>query len=694
MPQLVLFNRSWNIGSDDFVFPGVVDCVLRIAWFVIVLVMYVVYNDDIDDDCSQGTNLHIYFIGLFVFLILTAILGAIIVHISMKGTISDSAQRRRFPVALYARLVVAVPEVIWNGLGTYWAFVTSEDCHRTIVLIAKGTVVFGWVVLVICLIASVIMYNLYTGKNKKLMRKGMRSFRRGSRRPFSQTKQWEKRCKCMFMCARGDDRSTSVFNTLAELSADYFKGVDLVPTDVVAGLILLSRKQERERQRFRIYVQDEKEEKRYSLVSPDDAVDAPDVICECLPTAKDWMTLDRMSHYLKFAIGSYGWPFYITLVNPVLGACSLCTQCRCFSCRDDQGSVFKDNCCMCNTAAFKKTTGLHHDDIVYACFNNEIYELPFYVVIDRATNSVVLAIRGTLSLQDVITDLVIERGDLDITGVQCACAHNGILQSAMYIKQTLEEKKILEEAFSRAEGADLVITGHSLGAGAAALLAILLKPTFPKLKCFAFSPPGELVSPAVSKYAEDIVCSVVLGDDIISRQGMLMMDDLKINILKAIHETKLPKYKIFATGCWRMCCGRAGTLDESIEYGQLENGTSKTKGKSNYEVNRCSLEMSLTECMAHSQHIKSTYQPLVIPGQVLHIEQSHISGDEAFNAAWKLPESFTEIIVSPDMLAHHFPDALLDAIDELREQNTPIQNISKPPNSIEEKVDKRIEVEL
>ena len=60
----------------------------------------------------------------------------------------------------------------------------------------------------------------------------------------------------------------------------------------------------------------------------DDEVDAPDVIAECLPTPRDWMTLDKMSHYLKFAIGSYGWPFYVTLVNPVLGACSLCTQCR------------------------------------------------------------------------------------------------------------------------------------------------------------------------------------------------------------------------------------------------------------------------------------------------------------------------------------------------------------------------------
>jgi len=38
-----------------------------------------------------------------------------------------------------------------------------------------------------------------------------------------------------------------------------------------------------------------------------------------------------------------------------------------------------------------------------------------------------------------------------------------------------------------------VITGHSLGAGTAAILACLLKSKYRDLKCFAFSPPGGLV---------------------------------------------------------------------------------------------------------------------------------------------------------------------------------------------------------
>ena len=43
------------------------------------------------------------------------------------------------------------------------------------------------------------------------------------------------------------------------------------------------------------------------------------------------------------------------------------------------------------------------------------------------------------------------------------------------------------------QGYKLVITGHSLGAGTATVLSILLRPTYPNLMCFAFSPPGGLV---------------------------------------------------------------------------------------------------------------------------------------------------------------------------------------------------------
>jgi hypothetical protein len=50
---------------------------------------------------------------------------------------------------------------------------------------------------------------------------------------------------------------------------------------------------------------------------------------------------------------------------------------------------------------------------------------------------------------------------------------------------------ILQE--SGAQGYDLVLVGHSLGAGTAAILAILLQQEYPRLHCYAYSPPGGLL---------------------------------------------------------------------------------------------------------------------------------------------------------------------------------------------------------
>lgn len=40
---------------------------------------------------------------------------------------------------------------------------------------------------------------------------------------------------------------------------------------------------------------------------------------------------------------------------------------------------------------------------------------------------------------------------------------------------------------------NLVIVGHSFGAGVASLLAIILRPRYPRLHCYAFAPPGGLI---------------------------------------------------------------------------------------------------------------------------------------------------------------------------------------------------------
>ena len=111
--------------------------------------------------------------------------------------------------------------------------------------------------------------------------------------------------------------------------------------------------------------------------------------------------------------------------------------------------------------------------------------------IDKAP-SVVLAIRGTYTISGLKIDAAgFSRPFLD------GRAHAGIADRAEYLWRKVELQVL--GALTKNPGCNFVITGHSLGAGAAALLAMklnyemLTQPNHPlkevKVKCFAFACP-------------------------------------------------------------------------------------------------------------------------------------------------------------------------------------------------------------
>lgn len=79
--------------------------------------------------------------------------------------------------------------------------------------------------------------------------------------------------------------------------------------------------------------------------------------------------------------------------------------------------VKEDNCCLCNFAAIRYMSKLHSKDILFASFVNHIFELPFFVTVDHETSSIVIAIRGSLSMRDIFTDLTAIVEKLDAQGV-------------------------------------------------------------------------------------------------------------------------------------------------------------------------------------------------------------------------------------------------------------------------------------
>lgn len=94
---------------------------------------------------------------------------------------------------------------------------------------------------------------------------------------------------------------------------------------------------------------------------------------------------------------------------------------------------------------------------------------------------------------------------------------------------------------------NLVVCGHSLGAGVATLLALQLKPYFPHLKCYAFSPPGALASPALGRLMEPFVTSVVIGKDLVPRMTLPSLIRLGDDMIDVLRRAKVSKTTIMAS---------------------------------------------------------------------------------------------------------------------------------------------------
>jgi len=71
----------------------------------------------------------------------------------------------------------------------------------------------------------------------------------------------------------------------------------------------------------------------------------------------------------------------------------------------------------------------------------------------------------------------------------------------------------------KAKGFHFVVTGHSLGAGSASMLTILLRPVLGNVICFGFATPA-CVDMALSKESQSYVTSVVFRDDVVPRASV------------------------------------------------------------------------------------------------------------------------------------------------------------------------------
>lgn len=133
----------------------------------------------------------------------------------------------------------------------------------------------------------------------------------------------------------------------------------------------------------------------------------------------------------------------------------------------------------------------------------------YFLVRDKKHKRLVLSIRGTWSARDILTDLCCTGEDFE-TPSGTKHAHHGMLEAARGIATDVEEE--VKTFLNTNQDYQLVIVGHSLGGGVAAVLGTLWEVTFPGVHVYSYGCPCVGLMDVEPTSSRSIVSVVGEGD--------------------------------------------------------------------------------------------------------------------------------------------------------------------------------------
>ncbi|OXU20644.1 hypothetical protein TSAR_014395 [Trichomalopsis sarcophagae] len=662
MPALKLFGRKWLAATDDLVYPGLFEIFIRIVWLVLIGIACLRYYGETWKCRSGGDLVRVFLIGEMAILGIVTILIIFIVNHSARGSIADTYARRYVQPLLTVKVLLIPAEVVWNILGTIWLFSEAVECsseHYTTGVV-EALVIFDWVLIGLTIFGLALIFDPLGSlglEDKEL---------EDSVEHGKISRIWLRRFK-FFWWMRRDESASETFQHVAGLLSALFRGTDLVPSDVMAGCVLLRVRQKRETLELR---------RLNILERPKYTTDGVSIFAG----APDWMSLEWAHHYLQLAISSYGWLFVIYR-HACTGCFRLVREMTCCACmRRKRNVVLDDNCCLCSLSGVKTLSKLSEDDILFASFRNHLCEIPFVVLADHKTSSIVIVIRGSLSLRDLITDIAAASDSFEPEGLPPgSMAHRGMIIGAKVLLKQLDQYKVLEKAFKMYPHYDLTLTGHSLGAGLAVLLGTLIRPRYPHLRVYAFATPAGLLSRDAARVTEEFVLSIGLGDDLVMRLSVDSMENFRTSLLITLQACRLPKYRVVLNGFGYILFG---VPDRDLNR-TWRNGNTINSIPGQLPLLSETPSMRPTETILERDVTRRRYSKvrLYTAGRILHIARCKPASkekkrfdnrkknkDKKFEMRWAHPEDFMELSVMPRMLLDHLPENLEEALAILVKQ--------------------------
>ena len=589
MPAMQLFGRRWHLATDDFPGPALLSAAFHAAWGCALLVGASGADAALARElgCAGPAGA---LVALGAAFLAAALVSAALARESLRGSIADVAARRRVPGCLYALSALLAAELGLLVVASARLAAGPAECRGPSA--APGAVALvgsTWAVMAAALLGILIAFNVFGGRGRP-----------GLGGVAGEGDAWRRRVLCVgrLLCLRwplheGGERvpgprggarpAATLVDEIADHCAHMFAGMDFTPSDLSAAIVLLHAEKKAVRGLGGAVE---------VTVAP--AATGPRGEAErAVPPGR----LSAAAHFVRFSVAVYGTPLYL-YSNLGCGVCKLCCggACALGSLARTHGNFGGGPCCnrLMDFRAILDTAGLAEADLVHCNFESRaLGVLPYFVALDRETSSVVISVRGTMSLQDAVTDLNLAPevprdlllgllpGGAEAGGgadEEDFFVHGGILASARAIAEDLRGRGIFTDYVDplvrgpgcvsvEAGGAlpspgsprggtgwSVVVTGHSLGAGVASILGWILRTQGYPCRCWLYSPPGCTVSRRLSKHMEGFCTSVVYNEEWSSFVSVRNVVRLNRELQSVARRAKVPKAFILWRGLFSLLC--------------------------------------------------------------------------------------------------------------------------------------------
>ena len=402
--------------------------------------------------------------------------------------------------------------------------------------------------------------------------------------------------------------------------------------------------------------------------------------------ANDRHVLEDLLYYYKYALGIYGDLLFTYKRLATCGGCNLlcCSNALCCCAQGSKfvrpSSCVSKSCSNCiyryglQYAAFKKESKVRDEDVLYISFKDTVLHSPFAVLLDHEKKKIVVAFRGTISLDDCITDVVAEEMPLDdvgkawgFDGVGQSC-HKGMFDTAVASISTLRKRGLLPGVTSPTHLADgvsvpgdnsipdkakeysYVFCGHSLGAGVACISSLMLKSQIPDIQTLCYSSVPVLSEGLIAQTASHQV-GITVGIDLVARLSPRNVWQFRNRVVELLKLSNVKKYKALSAGA----CGCYIPIEKALPTAA---GDAPTDAGSAGDLPVPVRPFYHGGKLIHATQLSEATSCMSRRCACLNALCCDPNREYELNWVEDNTKEFQEIIVGPRMAADHFPDVL------------------------------------